>query len=147
MKTMIGVLAAMVMAGCSVGNADDESARETAVTWADAYFNCDYAEASQYVTEESVKWLRLAASNTTENDLALLREENAVVEGAEFFTSATDTLRVVQLRVSHYLAATPLGEDASLGADGRFNVTVVLRNGAWRVRMEGLPRSERQSRD
>jgi len=135
------------MAGCSAGNADDESARETAVTWADAYFNCDYAEASQYVTEESMKWLRLAASNTTENDLALLREENAVVEGAEYFTSATDTLRVVLLRVSHYLAATPLGEDASLGADGRFNVTVVLRNGAWRVRMEGLPRSERQSRD
>ena len=147
MKTMIGVLAAMVMAGCSAGNADDESARETAVTWADAYFNCDYAEASQYVTEESMKWLRLAASNTTENDLALLREQNAVVEGAEYFTSATDTLRVVQLRVSHYLAATPLGEDASLGADGRFNVTVVLRNGAWRVRMEGLPRSEKQSRD
>ena len=63
LKMMIGLL---LLTGCGEATESDDAARQVAQAWGDAYFNCDYHEAEQYVTEESGKWLRFAASNTTE---------------------------------------------------------------------------------
>ena len=101
----------------------------------------------QYVTEESGKWLRFAASNTTESDLELLQRQQATVDADDYFPVATDTLRVVRLKVENYLSPTALGEASRQEEEGVFEVTVVKRADSWQVRMEGLPRSEKQSRD
>ena len=71
----------------------------------------------------------------------------ATVSAADYFTIANDTLRVVTLTVRDFLKATAVGATAELQQEGRFLVTVVKRDGEWKVRMEGLPRSEKQSRD
>ena len=147
MKYYILLFCAFLLTSCGMGFGDDDAAQEVAVAWGDAYFNCDYHGADNYSTEESEKWLRLAASNTTEADLQLLRQNEAEVEADDYFPAASDTLRVVVLLVRNYLAPTVPGEEPRQEEEGLFQVTVVNRDGSWKVRMEGLPRSEKQSRD
>lgn len=147
MKRIIVCIVAAVLTGCDWGTEGSEGAQRAALAWADAYFSCDYHAAEQHVTPESAKWLRFAASNTTEGDLQLLQEHDIRIDVEDSYAAGADTLCVVTLQVSHYLAATPLGSDAAIGEDGRFQVFTVLRDGRWLVRMEGLPRSEKQSRD
>ena len=144
LKLMIGLL---LLTGCGETAENDDAARKVVEAWGDAYFNCDYHEAEQYVTEESGKWLRFAASNTTQSDLELLQNQNATVKAGDCFSVASDTLRVVRLKVENYLSPTALGEASRQEAEGVFEVTVVKRANGWQVRMEGLPRSEKQSRD
>ena len=137
-----------VLASCNMIGSNDDAAMEVAVCWADAYFNCDYAEAQKLSTAESEQWLRFAASNTSERDLQLLHERPAIVESHQYYTVANDTMCVVELQVNNCLAPTAPGEDARQEeASGTYLLTVVKRNGNWKVRMEGLPQSERQSRD
>jgi hypothetical protein len=147
MKLLKMCMAALLLAGCDLGVSGDEAAQEAAVAWADAYFNCDFHEAAEYATPESEKWLRFAASNTTEAGLELLRERNARVEADDYFPVAYDTLRVIKLTVWNHLLPSVPGQEVRQAEKGEFIVTVVNRDGSWKVRMEGLPRSEKQSRD
>ena len=148
MKLLLLFATAILMTGCVGGMSDDQEAKNNAQEWADAYFNCDYKDAQAYVTTESQKWLQFAASNTTEQDLKLLQEAGgAHVTIGEAFDEANDTMRLVTLTVSNYLKPVALGEPPVLEKDGTIKVLVLKRDGEWKVRMEGLPRSEKQSHD
>ena len=121
----------------------DQQARNAAEDWADAYFNCDFKDAKEYVTEESQKWLQFAASNTTEQDLKLLQEAGgAQITVSEDFEEANDTMRLVTLTVNNCLTAK-----SALSQEATFKVRVVKREAGWQVRMEGLPQNGMQSRD
>ena len=91
MRQLFFFLTAITMASCNVGIEGDDAALDVAANWADAYFNCDFHEAANYATPESDKWLRFAASNTTEQDLQTL-EGKATATADEYFTEANDTL-------------------------------------------------------
>ncbi len=147
MKPSILCLSLWLLVSCSSVNGDDRKAVETAEAWAEAYFNAAYHQAEEYVTPESTKWLRFAASNTTEADLQLLNRQHAVVASDDDFTVANDTLRVVALTVRNNLAPTTFDEAPSQQEESRYLITVVKRDDDWRVKMEGLPRSEKQSHD
>ena len=146
MKQLLLFVAAILLAGCDGGMTGDQQARNAAEDWADAYFNCDFKDASGYVTPESQKWLQFAASNTTAEDLKLIQEASgAKVTASEGFDEANDTMRLVTLTVTNYLTAQQ--QTSVLAKEGIFKVVVVKRNEDWQVRMAGLPRSEKQSRD
>jgi hypothetical protein len=148
MKVFFLFCTAFLMTGCSLVMIDDNEAMDVAARWAEAYFNYDFHEAKQFVTPESERWLRFAASNTTEHDLQLVQEDGeAIVDVDDFFTEANDTLRIVQLRVRNFVSATLPADSAHRVDEAMFNITTVLRDGKWKVRMEGLPQSEKQSRD
>ena len=146
MRQLYLLLSAAIMASCNIGQEGDDVALNVATDWADAYFNCDFHEAASYATAESERWLRFAASNTTEQDLQTVKG-GATADADDYFTVANDTLRVVTLHVRDFLKPVAVGEPAQLQEEGTFLVTVVKRDGKWKVRMEGLPRSEKQSRD
>ena len=140
-------MTALMLAGCDGGMDGDQQAREVAGDWADAYFNCDFKDASGYVTTESQKWLQYAASNTSAEELKLLQEAGgAQVSVDDGFDEANDTMRLVTLNVTNSLKPSAQGK-AELVKDGTFKVVVVKREAGWQVRMAGLPRSEKQSRD
>jgi hypothetical protein len=148
MKHLKLLFAAALMASCDMGTDGNGAVRDTAEAWAEAYFNCDYVEAGKYATAESDKWLRFAASNTTEQELELVNGRHAVVASDDDVSISNDTLRTVTLRVNNYLKPSMLGEPAvQPDEEGVFYVSVVKRDGRWQVRMEGLPQSEKQSRD
>ena len=140
-------MTALMLAGCDGGMDGDQQAREAARDWADAYFNCDFKDASGYVTTESQKWLQYAASNTSVEELKLLQEAGgAQVSVDDGFDEANDTMRLVTLNVTNSLKPSAQGK-AELVKDGTFKVVVVKREAGWQIRMAGLPRSEKQSRD
>ena len=136
----------LLAAACDLHEGSDREAMDAAGEWADAYFNADYHAAEALSTPESRRFLAFAASNTTQHDLDLLKETPAEV-AVDDILEANDTLRVVTLKVNHYLQPTLLGQSARQQEEGEFHVTVVKRDTRWLVKMEGLPRSERQSRD
>lgn len=146
MKNIILLTSVLMLAGCSMGS-DDSSASCTALTWADAYFNCDFVEAAKHVTPESEKWLRFAASNIVEDDLQLLRDNPVEIDEDADVTYSNDTLRVVSIDVKNFLVNRSVDEPKEQADEGTFLVNVVKRNGQWAVRMEGLPRSGKQSPD
>ena len=148
MKLLLLFMAGVLLAGCDAGMNGDQQAREVAEEWADAYFNCDFKDASQYVTEESHKWLQFAASNTTAEELKLLQDAGgAQVSISDSFDEANDTMRLVTLSVTNVLKASKGEQTPILANKGTFKIVVVKRDAGWQVRMAGLPQSEKQSHD
>ena len=146
MKLLLLFMTAILMTGCEMGMDGDQQARKVAENWADAYFNCDYKDAGNYVTQESQKWLQYAASNTTEQELELLQEVGgASIAVSDWFEAANDTLRLVTLTVTNFL--TEQHQTPTITKEGTFKVAVVKRDAGWQVRMEGLPQNGMQSRD
>ena len=146
MKQLLLFLAAILVAGCDVGMDGDQQAREVAGDWADAYFNCDFKDASGYVTPESQKWLQYAASNTTEEELKMLKNAGgARVSVSDSFDEANDTMRLVTLNVTNVL--TTQQQKPVIAEEGTFKVMVVKRDGEWQVRMAGLLQSGKQNHD
>ena len=147
MKQLLLFMGAILLAGCDGGMDGDQQAREAAGDWADAYFNCDFKDASEYVTPESKKWLLYAASNITAEELKQLQDAGgAKVTASEGFDEANDTMRLVTLNVTNSLKSNGQGTTEII-KDATFKVEVVKRDAGWQVRMAGLPRSEKQSRD
>lgn len=146
MKKLLIWALALSLTACSMLR-DDDQATAVAVEWGEAFFNCDYHAAEALCTPESRRWLQFAASNTTQHDLDMLRQQAAQVEATEFFPEASDTLRVVELMVRNSVSPTNHGGESAQVEEALFHVTVVKRNGSWKVRMASLPRSEKQSRD
>ena len=147
MKQLLLFMGAILFAGCEGGMDSDQQARHAAEEWADAYFNCDFKDASEYVTPESQKWLQYAASNTSAEELKQLQESGgAKVIASEGFDEANDTMRLVTLNVTNSLKSSGQGTTGII-KDATFKVEVVKRDAGWKVRMAGLPRSEKQSRD
>ena len=143
LKMMIGLL---LLTGCGEATESDDAARQVAQAWGDAYFNCDYKDAGNYVTQESQKWLQYAASNTTEQELELLQEVGgASIAVSDWFEAANDTLRLVTLTVTNFL--TEQHQTPTITKEGTYKVAVVKRDAGWQVRMEGLPQNEKQNRD
>ena len=147
MKKLLIWALALSLTACSMLRKDDDQATAVAVEWGEAFFNCDYHAAEALCTPESRRWLQFAASNTTQYDLDMLRQQAAQVEATEFFPEASDTLRVVELVVRNSVSPTIHGDESAQVEEALFHVTVVKRNGSWLVRMASLPRSEKQSRD
>ena len=146
MKLLLLFATAILVAGCDAGMTGDQQARNAVEDWADAYFNCDFKDASGYVTPESQKWLQYAASNTTEEELKMLKNAGgARVSVNNSFDEANDTMRLVTLNVSNVL--TTQQQKPVLAEEGIFKVMVVKRDGEWQVRMAGLLQSGKQNHD
>ncbi len=147
MKKYLILSLTLALTACNIMQNDDDQATAIAIEWGEAFFNCDYHAAEALSTPDSRRWLQFAASNTTQQDLDLLKQHAAEVEATDFFPEANDTLRVVELAVRNSVKPTIAGEQPSQIEKAMFRTTVVKRNGSWLVRMASLPRSEKQSRD
>lgn len=147
MKKYLILSLTLALTACNMMQNDDDQATAIAIEWGEAFFNCDYHAAEALSTPDSRRWLQFAASNTTQQDLDLLKQHAAEVEATDFFPEANDTLRVVELAVRNSVKPTIAGEQPSQIEKAMFRTIVVKRNGSWLVRMASLPRSEKQSRD
>ena len=99
MKKYLILSLTLALTACNMMQNDDDQATAIAIEWGEAFFNCDYHAAEALSTPDSRRWLQFAASNTTQQDLDLLKQHAAEVEATDFFPEANDTLRVVELAV------------------------------------------------
>ena len=144
MNILLCLLATVLLTGCTVGENDAE---RVAHQWGEAYFNYQFKQALDFSTPESERWLRFAASNITQADLDALQKNGQAVVSLDGYYAGSDTTGTAYLNVSNWLCPDSIGHAGSLQEQATFQVSLVKRDSRWMVRMEGLPRSERQSRD
>ncbi|MBR0049078.1 MAG: hypothetical protein IJP74_07165 [Prevotella sp.] len=143
------VIAMTFMLGCDdTAGEGQEVAERVATAWGQAYFNYDFQRAAKYVTSESNRWLSFAASNIYQSDVDLLREqEEGVSVEVDDYCELDDSTAEVILTVRNFLQRDTIGRAGRFIDEAGYRVTVVRREGRSMVRMEGLPRSEKHSRD
>jgi len=117
--------------------------------WAEAYFGFDYEEALDYMTPESEKWIRFAASNITEKDVAFINEHNkgANMEIIDRYMMTGDTACSARIRVSDFVQLGFVGQENKVIDQAEYQITLVKRDDKWKVKMEGPLQSGKQSRD
>lgn len=133
-----------VLLGCS-GKSGESDALIVAESFGKAYFNYDFKSALQYCTPESEKWLRFAASNIYEADVDMLRamDSGAKVEGVDVVYADDDSTAMAIVEVEGMMVRDTVGRAGHVEKEGKYCIPVVKRQGAWRVKMVGLLRSER----
>ena len=150
MKRIGFILPSVVfMAACSVdGGERMENVARVATDFAESYINYDFSKDQKQMTAESTKWISFVASNITQEDVDMLntRESGAEVI-VEECQALNDTTCEVLLTVDNYMSPDSIGRPLQLRHDDDYRLTLVFRDGRWQVRMEGLPRSEKHSRD
>jgi len=126
----------------------DELATQQAKLFADSYFNYDYTSALALITPESAKWLQFAASNITQNDIDQLNAHNEeVTTDVTDLLWIDDTTALATIEAANYLLKDSIGRNMRRMDEGTFQIKIVERQGQYYIKMEGLPRSERQSPD
>ena len=148
-KTSFLALGILLLTSCleqePVPNAE---ARNRVQAFAEAYFNYDFQRAAELVTPESMKWLRFAASNITQQDIDMLnaQETPTVVDVTDYWQAPGDSMGTATVEVTDYLQKKAIEGGMQLVEEATFQLTVVEREGVYYVRMEGLLRSGTQSR-
>lgn len=143
-------LLTLLLGGCQLTGGDGQGAADKVLqSWAEAYFNYDYEEALELMAPESGKWIHFAASNITEKDVEALQQKakDASVTILNNHVAETDTLTVATIEVTDFYEHSDLLGEGKIVDKATFHITLVKRDGRWMVRTEGLPQSERQSRD
>lgn len=151
LKLLPVFLYAFLIVSCQAqwGNAESNSAEEVADSFAVYYFNWQFDKAAKFVTENSMVWLRYAASQVHQADIDILREKcdsRVKVEDVEL-----DDYGYATVTVTDFLRMDTIGTEGHLVKEARFKIPLEqsAENGKrrWKVKMEGLPQSEKRNRD
>ena len=128
------------LAGCH--NGSEDQLEETADSFAEAYFNWQFAKAVPHVTDSSVIWLQYASSQVDQEDIDSLRamSEGATCELSDVDYGDDDTTAVVTMQVKHFLAMDSIGTSRHVVEAGVFALPMVYQNEKWKVSLRALPR-------
>ena len=114
------------------------------------YFNWQFSKASRFVTDSSQVWLRYAASQVHEADVKILRDkEDATIEIEEIDVTSNDEA-TARITVRDFLRMDTIGTEGHLVKKASYILRLEEATEdkvRWKVRMEGLPQSERRNRD
>ena len=129
--------------------AHDDMVRACIDSFAVHYFNFEFSRAIPFVTPDSEKWLQLAASNVTQDDLDLLyqQEERAEIDTENMEMTINDSVATAWVNVTNFLDMTAIGESGKISKEATFCLSLVRLDDKWKIKMEGLPRSEKRNRD
>ena len=114
------------------------------------YFNWQFPKATRFVTDSSQVWLRYAASQVHEADVAILRDkEDATIEIDEIDVTSYNGPKA-RITVNNFLRMDTIGTEGHLVKKASFILhleEVPEDKVRWKVRMEGLLQSEKRNRD
>lgn len=146
MKYYLLSIILLLLNSCQLYNDNDTEVIDKALSkWAEAYFNYDYSKAIEYMTPESEKWIRFAASNITQQDIDFLNkhQKDVKVEIVDRYIMNGDTTCSARIRVSDYVQLGFVGQESQITDQSEYQITLTKRNGKWLVKMEGQPQSEK----
>ena len=152
LKYLIAVGAINMVAGCESATRFrmESKARTAADSFATYYFNWQFDKAARFATDSSMIWLRYAASQVHEADIELLREkEDAAVEIDEIVIDDVETASV-HITVRDFVRMDTIGTEGHLVEKASFVLQMERKTeerGDWKIRIEGLPQSEKRNRD
>jgi hypothetical protein len=131
----------LLFSSCFDNEEGSDAEDDAAIRWADAYFNYDLRTAQRYVTPESRTWLSFLASNMTEADVEILRQqdESATIQLTSC-KQVNDSTWMASLSVRNFMIIDSIGQTGHIVSEAEFTVPIVKRNKRTFVKMNGLPR-------
>ena len=137
-----------LLSSCSFHEGSESQLKEDVDSFATYYYNWHFKKALKYCTPESEKWLRYASSNVHQADLELLhqKDEDATIDIDDIDFQDENTA-IVSLSIHNFLQMDTIGKAAHLIEDATFQIPMIIHDGKWKVKMEGLPQSGTQSHD
>ncbi|SFF94479.1 hypothetical protein [Prevotella sp. KH2C16] len=150
MKINLSIIAVCLTLFASCGNNQNESKLEAVVdSFAVHYFNCQYKEAMPFVTNDSQKWLYYAASQMHQVDIDTLhaQTEGATHELDNITIEENDSCAHIRLLAKNFLQLDTIGQVGHFIDHAAFEMKAVRENGKWKIKMEGLPQSEKKNHD
>ena len=141
------VVSAIAFTACNNNQEEHETPLETQVeAFADTYFNWQFHKAINYVTPESEKWIKYAASQVHPADLKLInaQEEKAQIE-IEDIEQTSDTTAKIRLNVHNYMRMDTIGKAGRMIDDARFTLFARYQTEGkkWLIHLTDLPRHEK----
>lgn len=152
LKYLLAFVAAFVLFSCDSTSYinGERKARAAVDSFAFYYFNWQFPKATRFVTDSSQVWLRYAASQVHEADIAILRDkEDATIEIDEIDVTSYNGPKA-RITVNNFLRMDTIGTEGHLVKKASFILhleEVPEDKVRWKVRMEGLLQSERRNRD
>ncbi|HAT62742.1 MAG TPA: hypothetical protein DCS83_09430 [Prevotella sp.] len=139
----------MIANSCNLGHKGKSDQLENDVdSFAQKYYNWQFEDALPYCTSDSKKWLQYAASNVHKADINLLRNKNqgASYEINDINYNNGDTTAIINIKVYNFLQMDTIGNSGRIIPSAVFLLKAVFHH-EWKIKMEGLPRSEKQNHD
>lgn len=143
-----GLLAViMMMTACGeYSGASEKKLVQTIDSFATYYYNWKYHQALRFATPQSEQWLKLCASQLTQEDVDLLNEmqERPSYEIGEIEYLNDSTARI-DLTVHNYLLTDTIGKAARLVNKGRFRLDAVYTTASqrWMIDLHDVLRNEK----
>lgn len=141
-KLFVFALAGVLLSSCGESKTEQQLA-DAVDSFAVNYFNCRYREAMPFATADSKKWLQFAASQMHQTDVDTLRaqDEGASCEIEDISIHDDDTTASTTVNVFNFYKTDTIGKVGRFIEKARFNLQATRQDGAWKVRMEGLPQN------
>ena len=124
----------------SCGKEGDNDPRTVVDSFSNAYFNWRFKEAISYVTFDSRKWLRFAASQVDAEDVDSLRSSEFApsVEVVDM-DCIDDSTAMATVKVTDFMVLDSIGKHPHNEAERNFKIPVSLSGNYWRVKLTHLP--------
>lgn len=139
MKQFLFIFLSLVLLACSEGNQSEQSAKQAAEHFCKAFFEYDLTTAYDLCAHESQSWLQFVATNVSQADLDVV---NAQEDGPEVSVGNVRLLNektaTADVSVSNFVSMDSLGHMAHLVNEAEYRLTLVVEDGTWKVRAEGL---------
>lgn len=128
----------LLLTGCFHHGEND--AKKAVDSFSVAYFNWRFKDALPFVTSESARWLRFAASQVNQEDVDSLRSKRYAADvRVEDVSSIDDTTKLATVIVKDFIAMDSIGREPRTIPVDTFHIRVTLTNGFWRVHLRRLP--------
>lgn len=125
------LIALLLMGSCSYS--EEKAIEQSAVSFAQKYFNLHYCQALSECTPESEKWVRLKASNITQEDLDILNTQTdsaaCTVESIEI--DGNNAITIVEVR--NFLNCDSIGKPGTICPNAKFKLTLKKIGKQWKV--------------
>ena len=139
---------ALLMVGCGqYSGASEGKLTQTVDSFATYYYNWQFHRALHFVTPQSEQWLRLCASQLTQEDVDLLNQQTEkpsyVIDELELIDDSTAR---VSITVHNYLLTDTIGQPARLVDKGSFILDAVYTTAAqrWMIDLHDVLRNAKK---
>lgn len=128
---------------------NEEQLRDTANTFAQAYFNWQFNDALAHCTPSSQRWISYAASQVKQDDVDKLRsaEQGARSEIKKIHYEEGDSMASVVMKVENFLSMDSLDAVGHFVKSATYTLQFVQLNKRWKVKLTELPRPDSPLRD
>lgn len=124
-------ISVLLMVSCSYS--EEKAAKQSAVSFAQDYFNLRYKQALSVCTPESGKWIRFKATNTTQEDVDVYNAQQDTAECDVESIELNDDKAIVIVEVRKFLKNDSIGKPSFICPKAKVEIMLKKVSQKWLV--------------